>query len=430
MTLASEDREGGEGLVDLGEDVVDGDGGEAAFLFEEAGLEAAAGAGGGVVEDAVVGSVGEPDAGQVACGEDGDAGGLDGGGEVHGAAVVAEEEAGAGEDGGTLAGGEVAAEVENGAGAWAGTGGGTTPALGGEGGGGGLLGGAAEGEGVVGVAFCEAGEESAPVGHAPVLRLYLGADADGEDGTGAGGGEELVGAGVLGWGEAEIPAAGVVEAGVAEDGEGAGETGGLGLEVMDWGLGGERVEVRGGRLGAVALEVGSEGDAEVAGDAAEVEEEGVAAGSVEAAGGGEVDEDLGAPAADGDGEGEEIAGIAGGERVAEVAVDEVSVAEDGLGGGRLGVDGEVGEEAAFGAREGAGDEMEGGQGDDRVSEATQAVDEDALRGGFQGGNSLEQEGTGGQWQSCGVFPFFDLLPAVRSGDFRCPSGADGEGCRW
>lgn len=42
-----------------------------------------------VVEHAVLLAVGEPDAGDVASGEDGDAGGLDRGGEVHGAAIVA-----------------------------------------------------------------------------------------------------------------------------------------------------------------------------------------------------------------------------------------------------------------------------------------------------------------------------------------------------
>ena len=51
----------------------------------------------------------KPQAGWFAGGEDGDAGGLDGGGEVHGTGIVAEEEAGAFEYGGGLAGGEEAA---------------------------------------------------------------------------------------------------------------------------------------------------------------------------------------------------------------------------------------------------------------------------------------------------------------------------------
>ena len=87
-----------------------------------------------MVDDAVLVAVGEPHAGFVAGGEDGHAGGLDGGGEVHGAAVVAEEEPGVGEDGGAFARGELAAEVEDGAElGGAGMGGpGAAPALGGE----------------------------------------------------------------------------------------------------------------------------------------------------------------------------------------------------------------------------------------------------------------------------------------------------------
>lgn len=89
-----------KGLRDDPEDFVDGDEGKALFLFDDAGLEAAACALDVVVEDAVAVAVGEPDAGDVAGGEDGDAWGGDGGGEVHGAGVEAEEELGVGEDGG------------------------------------------------------------------------------------------------------------------------------------------------------------------------------------------------------------------------------------------------------------------------------------------------------------------------------------------
>jgi hypothetical protein len=240
------------------------------------------------------------------------------------------------------------------------------------------------------VALGNAEEEGSPVVAAPVLRLDLGADAEGEDGTWAGGAEGLVGAGDLGRGEAEVPTEGIVEAGVAERGEGASEAGGLGLELL------------GGGFEAVLLEVVGEGDAKVAGDAAEAEEEGVAAGDLEAAGGGKVDEDIGTPAADLKGEGEEGAGAAGADRVAQVAVDEVGVAEDGFGGRSLGVDGEVVEEAALGGGKGAGDEVEGGQGDERVSEATEAVDEDALRWGFQGGNSLGQAGAESNGNLAGI----------------------------
>ena len=105
LVLAGDDKVAAELVAALKNqrELVDGDGGEAASALEDAGLEATAGAVGGVVEDAVAVAVGEPDAGQVAGGEDGDAGRLDGGGEVHGAAIVAEEEAGAGEDSGALA---------------------------------------------------------------------------------------------------------------------------------------------------------------------------------------------------------------------------------------------------------------------------------------------------------------------------------------
>ena len=62
------------------------------LLFDDAGFEAAAPALGLVVEDAMLLSVGEPDARFVARGEDGHARGLHGGGEVHGAAVMTDED--------------------------------------------------------------------------------------------------------------------------------------------------------------------------------------------------------------------------------------------------------------------------------------------------------------------------------------------------
>ena len=54
--------------------------------------------------------------------------------------------------------------------------------------------------------------------------------------------------------------------------------------------------------------------------------------------------------------------------------------ENGGGGRGFAVDGEVGEEAAIGLGEGAGDEVEGGEGDERVAEAAETVDEDTLDG--------------------------------------------------
>jgi len=225
-----------------------------------------------------------------------------------------------------------------------------------------LFGGAAEDQGVVGVALGDAEEEGAPVVAAPVLGLDLGADADGEDGTGAGGREDLAGASDLGGGEVEVPAEGIVEKGIAEGGEGAGEAGGLGLELLA------------GGFAAVLLEVVGERDADLAGNAAEMEEEGVAAGGARAAGGGEVNEDVGTPAANLEGENKERAGVAGADGVAEVVVDKIGVAEDGFGGRSLGVDGEVGEEAAFGGWELAGDEVEGWEGYYCVAQGAQAVD--------------------------------------------------------
>ena len=107
---------------------------------------------------------------------DGDAGErANGGGEVHGAAVVADEEAGAGEGSGGLARSEAAAEVDDGTSA------GVAPVGGGEVGGVGLFGRAGEQEGALWEGAGEAGEELAPVVAAPVLGLHLGADADGEE---------------------------------------------------------------------------------------------------------------------------------------------------------------------------------------------------------------------------------------------------------
>jgi hypothetical protein len=57
-------------------------------------------------------------------------------------------------------------------------------------------------------------------------------------------------------------------------------------------------------------------------------------------------------------------------------VDERGVFEDGRGGRGFGVDGKVGEEAALGVGEGAGDEVKGREGDQRIAEAAQPVDQD------------------------------------------------------
>src|SRR5882757_11302378 len=99
--------------ANLGHDLIDCNGGEAFFAFNDAGLQAAAPALGLVVEDAMLFAVGKPDSRLVAGGEDGDAGGLDGCGKVHGAAVVTDKDRGLREDGGTFAWRQQAAEIDD-----------------------------------------------------------------------------------------------------------------------------------------------------------------------------------------------------------------------------------------------------------------------------------------------------------------------------
>lgn len=316
------------------------------------------------------GAVGEPLARDVAGGEDGDAGCADGGGEVHGAGVVADEEAGAGEGGGGFAGREAAAEIDDRASA------GDLPLGGGEVGGVGFFGRAGEQQGAVGEGAGEAGEELAPVVTAPVFGLDLGADADGEELVLEGfGSDRAGGGGVLVGGEVEVPQGGVVEVDVAEGliqrSEVAGEAGGFGFEVGIGGIGGFSTE-------QVELGSGGERDTDLTGDAAEAEEFLVAAGGVDAAGAGEVDEDVGLEAADFEREAEELPDGARAGGVAHVAVDEAGVFEHGGGGRGLGGDGEVGEEAALSLREGARDEVEARESDECVAEAAEAVDEDAV----------------------------------------------------
>ena len=143
-------------------------------------------------------------------------------------------------------------------------------------------------------------------------------------------------------GEVEVPGGGVVEAGVAQLGDVAGQAGGFRFELGvggGWGFAAEQIELRGG----------GERDADLAVDAGEAEEFGVAAGGVEAAGAGQIDEDVRFPAPDFEGEAEELADGARAGGVAHVAVDEACVLEHGGGRRGLGGDGEIGEEAALGA---------------------------------------------------------------------------------
>src|SRR6202021_2792927 len=98
----------------FGDDLIDCNRREALFAFNDAVFEAATPAVGLVVENAMLLAEGKPDARLVAGGEDGDAWGLDGCGEVHWAAVVADKYRGPGEDGGALAWGWQPAGVANG----------------------------------------------------------------------------------------------------------------------------------------------------------------------------------------------------------------------------------------------------------------------------------------------------------------------------
>ena len=135
-----------------------------------------------------------------------------------------------------------------------------------------------------------------------------------------------------------------------------------------------------GHLGEFGLEAAvlhffSEGDADHAGDAAETEEEGVAAGGGEAGATAHVNEDVGAPAEELPPKAEKLGEVAGAVVVAEVAVDEAGAVEDRGRGRGFGVGGEAGEEATFGLWKGSLDEVKGRQGNDSVSEAAEAVEQ-------------------------------------------------------
>ena len=187
------------------------------MLFD-AGFEAAAGAFDAVVEDAVLGAVGKPLARDVARGEDGNAGRADGGGEVHGAGIVADKEARAGEGSGGFARREATTKADDRASP------GGLPLRGGEVGGVGFFGGAEEQKAMVREGEGETREEIAPVVSAPILGLDFGADRDGEEllleGVGAYG---PGGRGVLFGREMEVPRGGRVELGIPQLAKVAGE---------------------------------------------------------------------------------------------------------------------------------------------------------------------------------------------------------------
>jgi len=209
-----------------------------------------------------------------------------------------------------------------------------------------------------------------PVVAPPVFSLDLCADAYGEELAGwialdkALGADGTGGGFVFGRRQVEVPQGGVVEVrgaeGLIQRADVADEAGGFGLEICvgGWGLFTEEVDLGGG----------VDGDADLAADAAEAEEFGVSLGGADAAGTGEIDEHVGVEPADGDGEAEELWEIARAGGVADVAVDEAGVLEDGGGGRGLGGDGKVGEEVALGVGEGAGDEVQGGESDEGIAE--------------------------------------------------------------
>jgi hypothetical protein len=79
--------------TNLCDDLFDGDGGKALLAFDDAGLQTTTPAVGLVVDDAMLLAVWKPRAGFIASGEDGNADRLNGCGEMHGAAVMSDEDA-------------------------------------------------------------------------------------------------------------------------------------------------------------------------------------------------------------------------------------------------------------------------------------------------------------------------------------------------
>jgi len=352
---------GGQCSFNCAGHLVDGDGGQAAAAFGDAGFEVAAKTTDLVIEDAVLVAGGVPDAGKAAGGKGDDAGNAGAGGQVHGARVWAEEDGvasgcGVFEDGGGFAGAEPAAEVDLGA----------RPAGGGEVRDIRVFFGADERESMGGIGGGEPGEEGAPVFLPPVLSLHLGAGSADDERFASEGAERCCRDLFFGWVEAKVPVGEVTDLGVAEGGDGAGEPSGFGF-------------VEAGFRVLDAGELGLHGQADDAVYAAgELEEPLVALDGTRRADGHEVDEDVGLEAADLASEAKEFDGAAGADSIAHVAVDQSGIAEDGCGGWSLGVDGEVGEEAAFGIGIRALDEMKAREGYGGVAETAKAIDQDFL----------------------------------------------------
>ncbi len=73
---------------------------------------------------------------------------------------------------------------------------------------------------------------------------------------------------------------------------------------------------------------------------------------------------------------EEFTWTARADGVADVAVDQAGIFEDGGRRRSFGMYGEVGEETAFGVGKGSGDQMECRKCNQRIAEAAQPVDKD------------------------------------------------------
>jgi len=112
--------------TDLGKNLIDGNGCNAFFLFDNASFEPATPAIGLVIDDAVLSAIRKPDPRLVTGGEDSYAGSLDSGGKMHRAAVMPDEYPGAREGGSAFAWSQHSAKVNDTTAAS------LTPAVGGE----------------------------------------------------------------------------------------------------------------------------------------------------------------------------------------------------------------------------------------------------------------------------------------------------------
>ena len=212
----------------------------------------------------------------------------------------------------------------------------------------------------IGPGYCT--EQRSPVFAAPVLRLPLGAYADGYERLAVCGAQGLSSSCLFSGSQEKFPTGGRFKVGVTQLGQIAGETGGL------------RFEDLAGFLAAVLLHIWRERNAYQVPYPAEAEEGGVTAGGFDAARGSEVDEDFGAPSQQLPPQGGEIAQAACAGCVAEESVDQIGVVQDSRCRRSLYVDREVGQHAAFGVGEGTRDQMERWESYDGVTEAAEAID--------------------------------------------------------